>query len=118
MKFEAGLVADFYGVDCKSFKLNNCVFEAIEDDEDGYRSCMTDILVKDDTKGLIFFETPLARVCVDEVTNEHFEGYELADIKDGYVWLRLGTDDIDDYYPLFVFFYQHKHEYVLKQFES
>lgn len=25
---------------------------------------------------------------------------------DGHVWLRIGTDNTDDYYPSFVFFYQ------------
>ena len=118
MKFEVGLEADFYGVDCNSFKLNNCVFEAIEDESDGYRSCMSEIRMRDYTKGLIFFQTPLARICVKERTkNTYYHGYDLVDVKDGFIWLTFGTNDPHDY-PSFEFFYQHKHEYVLRQLES
>jgi len=38
MEFKIGIEADFYGVDCNSFKLDNCVFEAVEDPRDDYRS--------------------------------------------------------------------------------
>ena len=122
MEFRIGLEADFYGVDCNSFKLDNYIFEAIEDNEDGYRSCMSDIRMKDDTTGLIFFNTPLARIRVEERTDSRsqkhrFDGYNLVDVTDGFVWLTLGTDNIDDYYPSFEFYYQHKDEYVLRKFE-
>ena len=75
MKFEVGLEADFYGVDCNCFKLDNCVFEAVEDESDGYRSMMSDVRMKDDTTGLIFFKTPVARVRVvgyDQRTKEDY----------------------------------------------
>jgi len=122
MEFDIGLEADFYGVDCNSFKLDNCVFEAVEDESDGYRSCMAEVRMKDDIKGLIFFQTPLARIRVEERSegryNHEFEGYNLVDVNDGFVWLTFGADDPHDYYPSFEFFYQHKHEYVLSKFES
>ena len=62
MEFKVGIVAYLYGVDGNSFKLDDCVFEAIEDESDGYRSCLEDIRMKDDTDGLIFFKTPIALV--------------------------------------------------------
>ena len=121
MNFEVGLEADFYGVDCNCFKLNNCVFEAVEDESDGYRSMMSDVQMKDNTDGLIFFQTPVARVRVVDWYQHYgkdFEGYALIDVKDEFPWLVLGTDNSYDYYPSFYFYYQHKHEFVLKKFEE
>ena len=106
MEFKIGLEADFYGVDNNSFKLDNCVFEAVEDENDGYRSCMDEVRMKDDTNGLIFFQTPLARVRVEDRTDGvhgTFNGYDLVDVNDGFVWLTFGTDNCDDYYPTFIF---------------
>jgi hypothetical protein len=126
MEFKAGLEADFYGVDCHSFKLDNCVFEAVEDESDGFRSCMEEVRMKDDTAGLIFFQTPIARVRVEDADssydmrgfNRGFDGYKLVDVKDGHVWLMFGTDDPTDYYPSFSFYYQTKGEALLNIFES
>jgi hypothetical protein len=123
MKFEIGLEADFYGVDCYSFKLDDCVFEAVEDESDGYRSCMEEIRMKDDTSGLIFLDQPLARVRIEKTCEGHYggndaDGFALVDLKDGFVWLKFGTDHADDYYPSFMFNYQHKYEVVLSMFEQ
>jgi len=96
---------DFYGVDNNSFKLGDTVFEALEDEDDGYRSSLGSIEVKD-PEGLIFFQTVIARVRVENAPN--IDGHQLVDIDDGHVWLEIGTSDYDDYYPCFVFSYHPK----------
>ncbi len=93
----------FYGVDFNRFKLGNAVFEAIEDPCDDYRSCLG-CIKRNDNDG-IFFDKSIAMVRVMERRNGDFEGYELVDAVDGHVWLRVGTDTYDEYYPTFVFSY-------------
>lgn len=123
MKFEIGVEADFYGVDCNAFKLNNIVFEAVEDENDGYRSMMSELRIIENKENLIFFETPVARIRIEKRNegyygDQSFEGYNLVDINDGFIWLTFGTDMSDTYYPSFTFYYQHKHEFVLQKFEE
>lgn len=118
MEIKSGVEADFYGVDTHCFKLDQYIFEVEEDDSDGYRSSMRDVRMKDDTTGLIFFQTPIARVRIEDASDqrrwEHrapdapFEGYKLVDVVDGHVWLTFGTDNSDSYYPSFEFYYQTK----------
>lgn len=95
----------FYGMDNECFKLGNQVFEAMEDEEDGYRSYLGSVEVRD-PKDLIFFRTPLATVTVEEWSDCHSEGINLVDITDGHVWLSFGTDYLDGYYPCFFMRYQ------------
>lgn len=118
MKFEDLVVKEFYfyGVDNNSFKIGVHIFEAEEDEDDGYRSFLRSVEVKDPA-GLIFFGTPIATVRVadlDEISSDRYEtrplhdGYQLIDVDDGHVWLRFGTDVSDDYYPCFIFDYMPK----------
>lgn len=95
----------FYGIDNECFKLGNQVFEAVEDEDDGYRSYLGSVEVRE-TDGLIFFRTPLATVVAEEWSDCHSEGINLVDITDGHVWLSFGTDYMDDYYPCFFMRYQ------------
>lgn len=116
MEFKVGMEADFYGVDNNNFKLGDSVFEAVEDPEDGYRSMLAEVKTITDPAGLIFFQTPIARVRVKQAPESHskhgysesFEGYQLVDVADGHVWLLLGKDNADDYYPVFTFDYTPK----------
>ena len=95
----------FYGVDNECFKLGDQVFEALEDEDDGYRSYLGSVEVVN-REGLIFFNTPLATVMVEEVDDAHSDGYQLVDVADGHVWLYFGTDHTDSWYPMFIFRYQ------------
>ena len=104
----------FYGVDNNHFKIGCHVFEAIEDESDGYRSylgCIAPVGLPD---MLIFRDSPLAKVRVEKhKVNDTgpwaiFEGWRLIDIKDNHIWLTTGTNYADDYYPFFVFDYQPK----------
>lgn len=100
----------FYGVDNLSFKVNNLVFEVLEDEEDGYRSSLGAVRFDGDWKkfGLIFHRRAFARVRVEEYDDGYMEGYCLVDVDDGHQWLRFGTENYDDYYPMFAFHYQAK----------
>lgn len=91
----------FYGVDNHCFKVGFYTFEAVEDPDDGYRSWMDCIKVKDDNE-LIFFRTSLATVKLEQFD----EIYQLTDVEDGHIWLQFGTERSDEYYPYFVFAYQ------------
>jgi hypothetical protein len=95
----------FYGVDTGSFKLGNTVYTAVEDEDDGYRSYLGSI-EEASPEGKIFFNQPLATVTVVARTGCD-EGYYLLG-QDGHVWLTVGTNSTDDYYPCFVFEYQPK----------
>lgn len=95
----------FYGVDNYCFKLGNQVFEALEDESDGYRSYLDSVEVRE-TDGLIFFRTPLATVMAEEYEDGCAEGVRLVDVRDGHVWLSFGTNYVDDYYPCFFMHYQ------------
>lgn len=94
----------FYGVDNNTFKLGDTVFEAVGDPDDGYRSYMSSVVVKD-PDGLVFFTSPLASVRLTQVNTPTFDGYELVDPTSGHVWLAFGTDVYDSYYPTFTFAY-------------
>ena len=112
----------FYGVDNNRFKLNNTVYEVIENEDDGYRSMLESVIVSEyeiysfiTAKDNIFFDTPLTEVTVVKVGESKnddrwyysFDGWQLVD-DDGHVWLTVGTDNSDNYYPLFTFRYQPK----------
>jgi len=106
----------FYGVDGNNFKLGTQVFEAIEDACDGYRSLLDTIEVRKlkphGTPILIFAREPLDTVTVMKATSDmnptqelyKFTGYYLT-ASDGHVWLTVGTNYLEDYYPCFTFRY-------------
>jgi hypothetical protein len=104
----------FYGVDNTRFKLDDVVYEAKEDESDGYRSYLESIQVVLDCSS-IFFKRPVASVTVRDavvprITNVYddgLEGWELVD-DSGHVWLLVGTDRSDGYYPFFTFRYTPK----------
>lgn len=96
----------FFGVCHNEFKLNDQVWEAIEDPDDGYRSYLGSVERKDSNG--IFFPNPVAQVRLTHEDDGNRDVYRLADVNDGYVWLEFGTDNTDDYYPYFVFEYHPK----------
>jgi len=100
--------ADFYGVDLNQFKLNDVVWEAREDECDGWRS-MLDTVIRRDSDAL-FFAQPLAHVRVIEADDGFNEYYKLIDVADGHCWLQFGTAYYYDYYPCFKFEYFPKEE--------
>ena len=108
--YREGKVYRFYGVDNNCFKLNNSVFEAVEDEDNGYRSYL-DTVELSDKENLIFFDAPLALVTVQDIGEGELgedRGYRLVDAVDGHIWLQFYTDNTDDYYPCFRFEYEPK----------
>ena len=105
-----GEVFNFYGVDGNCFKLGKNVFEAIEDPGDGYRSYLNEVKLisreECEARKLTFFRTPIAKVEV--VESPTLSGHNLIDTSDGHVWLEVGTDNYDDWYPQCVFNYAPK----------
>lgn len=98
---------DFYGVYNNEFKLGDIVFEAMENADDGYRSHLGNIEVKNSDG--IFFKEPIANVIIRQVDRGYcFEGYELVDSEDAHIWLGMGTNRDDSYYPCFIFNYTPK----------
>jgi hypothetical protein len=107
--FVNGEMLTFFGVCGNQFKLNKKVFEAVENPDDGYRSHLGFIAVVDTDS--IFFKYPLGVVKVVKVENfnqegfYNFEGYIIRDVFTRHIWLIVGTDNSDDYYPCFTFRY-------------
>jgi hypothetical protein len=107
-----GTTQDFYGTDGNKFKIGDYVFEALQDDNDGYRSSLGDIVPAEGN----FPSKAYCRVRVEEVNSGiqmkeadggaglfMDSGYALRDLKSGEVLAAFGTDNEDDYYPCFVF---------------
>ena len=108
----AGTVLDYYGADGgdNTFKVDDVVFKVLEDPDDGYRSMLGAIDYTEEHNS-IFFRQPIAKVRIetydgvdeDEWSSQSNKGYQLVDVTDGHVWLRFGTHNYDDYYPMFIF---------------
>lgn len=116
-------VFNFYGVCDHCFKLDDLVWEAEEDEDDGYRSYMGSVTVAKGNR--IFFQSPIARVRVVRQNREEnvpwtkdgeysFDGWALVDAADGHKWLVFGTTNNDDYYPWFTFEYSPKPAEAIK----
>ena len=99
---------EFYGVDNNAFCIGingkRVAFEALEDEDDGYRSYLGNIVVS--MEGQVFFRQPVAQVMLEE--DRSIDGWRLRDVADDHVWLEVGTDATDSYYPSFVFRYSPK----------
>lgn len=85
-----------------SFVLDGVTYTAREDESDGYRSSMRDIVASD---------TPLSNTfppeeVVGRIRTEGEYGQddvlELVSVATGEVVLEVGTENVDDYYPAFV----------------
>ena len=108
-----GSEVDYYGADDAehTFKVDDVIFKALEDPDDGYRSYLGTINYSEDSNS-IFFRAPIARVRIKSFNGQRvpgldddtpYHGYRFVDVEDGHVWLEFGTKDYDDYYPYFVF---------------
>lgn len=93
----------FYGVYNNCFKLGDVVFEAIEDEDAGYRNYLRTISISDN-RG-IFSKKPLAYIQILSSNGLGNEGYCLYSPETKHTWLWVGTENTDDYYPYFVFHY-------------
>jgi hypothetical protein len=98
---------DFYGAANNQFKLDDTVWEAMEDPDDGYRSHLGCVMVRPESQ-TIFFQTSLGRVRLFHRATSENDFYQIVDMSDGHIWLTFGTDQSDSYYPCFTFRYEPK----------
>lgn len=104
-----GKEVDYYGVvkPC-TFGLSHRAFTAVEDESDGYRSYLKEVSEIYVTTGTWPLK-PIARVRVVEVKDSVTslkqdygsvdDGYQLVDVKTGFIWLVFGTDNEDFVLP-------------------
>lgn len=107
-----GGVYDYHGADTgdSTFKIDGIVFKVLEDPDDGYRSYLGTIDYTNKHSSLFFYES-IARVKIETYDNkadynglgQKNHGYKLVDVYDGHIWLQFGTQNYDDYYPMFIF---------------
>ena len=72
---------DFYGMENNYFKLDDEIYEAIEDENDGYRSYLEEIRPTTDAEAdskLIFFQNPVDRVKIVVTGEPNFDGYDIV----------------------------------------
>lgn len=86
------------------FILNGRIISAVEDPSDGYRSAMDTLLINREGANVtnIF---PAVAVTGRRQENSEYNTNDVIEFVDninGKVVLRVGTDNIDDYYPCFV----------------
>lgn len=92
------------------FRLDGVTYIAIEDPEDGYRSCCEELKIVDEE-----CKTALPAILVeckmreDAYTNSWCEEknniLEFYDVANKQMFMAVGTGNIDDWYPYFVFEY-------------
>lgn len=86
----------FIDANVLNFKLDGTIYSAVEDPDDGYRSCLEGLYVSDDVHVDEFTPHVVVGKVVDDVI------LELYDIVTNKVVLKVGTDNSDNYYPSFV----------------
>lgn len=85
-----------------NFMLDGITYTVSENPEDGYRSSMREILVSNKP-----IKNKFEPVQVNGVMRPNTRGYsndivDFYDVKTGKVVLSVGTEDLDDWYPNFV----------------
>lgn len=85
------------------FRINGTVYVVIEDPDDGYRSCMSELKVlKSSEMGNVFTPIEVVGIYRDKRRYWSCNILELVDINNGKTVLEVGTDNTEDYYPSFV----------------
>lgn len=91
----------YHGSVCR-FILDGRTYTAREDDNDGYRSAMRDLVEGGEVKNVF----PPQRVLCSLQTEGEYGGkgeiLVMRDVVTGKEVLQVGTDNMDDYYPSFV----------------
>lgn len=83
------------------FRLDNVTYKAVEDPEDGYRSCCNELEIVDEE-----CKTKLPAILVEcKMREEKNDILEFYDAVNKQMFMAVGTGNIDDYYPYFVFEY-------------
>lgn len=91
----------YYG-ESISFTLDGITYTAREDDSDGYRSSMRDLLVTQGPVQNRFEPEEVVGVLRDRCDYGSADVLQFVSTATGKVVLEVGTDNNDDYYPSFV----------------
>ena len=90
------------------FRLDGVTYIALEDPDDGYRSSMRELKVDERPPTYTFPPALVEGRYVDTETESSYDGgykqdiLELYDVLTGELVLRVGTHNMNDYYPGFV----------------
>ena len=121
-----GCEFDFHGEQSNMVRLNDLVYEFLEDPDDGYRSHLGAVVCTPATDHTGFFSTPIAKVVLIDSSDEEtwpddwvpparekytdgpFNGFYFVDADDFHVWCQVGTEYHDAYYPMFICRYNPK----------
>jgi hypothetical protein len=121
-----GCEFDFHGAQGNEVRLNDIVYEFLEDPDDGYRSHLGAVRISSATEHTGFFATSIARVVLVDTSNENtwpedwvlpprgeysdgpFNGFYFVDADDFHIWCQIGTEYHDAYYPMFICRYNPK----------
>ena len=121
-----GCEFDFHGAQGSLIRLNNVVYEFLEDPDDGYRSHLGAVRISPASDHTGFFPNPVAKVVLVSTDDREswpkgwtpppeepyhdgpFSGYYFVDVEDGHIWSQVGTEYHDSYYPCFVTHYSPK----------
>lgn len=94
---------EFEDANCCRFVLEGTVYCAVENPSDGYRSSMRELLVN--PEGKVENRFPPILVLCRHISKSEYKSadlLELIDVKTAEVVLLVGTDNTEDYYPVFV----------------
>lgn len=96
---------EFRDCQCINFVLDGVTYTAIENPDDGYRSSLDKIIISED--GVInTFEPIDVLVSYNESGRASYSSQsniiEFRDIVNGKIVMSIGTDNTDDYYPVFI----------------
>jgi hypothetical protein len=84
------------------FRLDGKVYTAIEDPDDGYRSCLGSLILSPDTAMKNVFP-PIQVVATKKEPGRYDDDVmQFVDAVTGKVVMEIGTADTGDYYPSFV----------------
>lgn len=121
-----GCEFEFHGEQNNCVRLNNLVYEFLADPDDGYRSHLGAVICSPASEHTGFFSSSIAKVILvstdneeswpdewvppesDEYSDGPFHGYFLIDSDDYHMWVQLGTEYLDAYYPCFITRYNPK----------
>jgi hypothetical protein len=96
----------FENCQCINFILDGITYTAIENPEDGYRSCLDNILITETKVTNKFAPVEVLVSYLDKQKNEYYSEdcdlLEFVDTKNGKLVLQIGTGNTNDYYPYFV----------------
>ena len=95
-------------VDYIAFGMDNKTYKFYENPDDGYRSYLGDIEVKDGITSDLKLASLIVRYVMIEYHSTDEDGYAcemitVTDQETGHLWMRIGTRNTDDYYPCCVF---------------